>query len=200
MPALALEEFPLGDHPFSAEKTAANSAPDEAQLMQSYDRGYQAGWDDALASDQNERTRIDAEFARNLEELSVTFAEAQRQVCLSLESLVLALLEQVLPEVYQDHFPALVERTILPILRECGHLTAELLCAPEDRPVIEDLLAGKGTPPFSLRVEPSFARHQLRIQVGHERHEINGARLLEEMRNEIENFYTEIAEQAKDVS
>jgi len=198
--ALALEDF-TRDLP-GEPRTEPAPAPvnEDALRMEGYDRGYQAGWDDAIRSAHDEQEHIDAELGRNLEELSFTFEEAQNQVCLSLEHLVRTLLDQVLPHLYTEHFPAILEETIVPIIEEAGDITAELICAPDDLDQVQRLTARHQDLPMTLRAEPSFARHQVRLQLGYERHDINGDQLLSDMRTAVDSFFSQLQDQTKNVS
>jgi len=189
MRALKLEEF-LENPQMPAGGQHATQAADPLGEG-GYDRGYQAGWDDAIRSVEDTQTHIDAELGRNLEALSFTFHEAQRQVCLSLEGLVSALLTQVLPPLYHEHVPHLIERVLLPAVEQAGHVTAELTCAPQDLEQVNELIARHGHLPISVRPEPSLARHQLRLELGNTCHELDADQLLSDLRTAMETLFSD---------
>ncbi|WP_425092259.1 hypothetical protein [Tropicimonas sp. S265A] len=199
MAALALEEFGLPASADSPRNPETKIDPAKAR-MEGYESGYQAGWDDAVKSATDENTRIDAELARNLEELSFTFFEAQRHVSLSLETLVMTMAEKVLPALYREHFGALIKETLAPLIEDSGNLTVELLCAPSDLAQITDILQPHNELPLSIRAEPSFAQHQVRFHLGHEVHDIDGDALLTEIRTALETHFTQLQEVHANVS
>jgi hypothetical protein len=51
-------------------------AVEEAKVA-SFEQGYKAGWDDAVAAQSEDQTRIRADLARNLQSLSFTYQEAR---------------------------------------------------------------------------------------------------------------------------
>ena len=152
MNVLSLEDFldtpqsrlqaPTGD-------AAATNGDLESSRLAGYESGYQAGWDDALKSSEMEHTHISAEFARNLEELSFTFLEARRQVCLSLKPLVETLVRQVVPELMQANYKDLIEELLLPIVEVQGQATVDLICAPGSRSLRSRGIRARSTTAYS---------------------------------------------------
>lgn len=194
MNVLSLEDFlaPADSAPRQAMPEATSNADLEAARLAGYDAGYQAGWDDALKSSEMEHTHIQAEFARNLEELSFTFFEARRQVCFSLKPLVAALINHITPELLKSHFTQLLEETLLPLIEEQSEATVDLVCSPEDEPLLKDMLAQQERLPVALRAEPSFSQGQVRFVLGHETHDINATALLQEIKAGAARFFEEL--------
>lgn len=197
MNVLSLEDFFAAPETTSAEATSGTvpSAELEAARLAGYDAGYQAGWDDALKSSEMEHTHIQAEFARNLEELSFTFFEARRQVCFSLKPLVAALVNHVAPELMRAHFTQLLEQTLLPQIEEQSQTTVDLVCAPEDEALLKELLAQQDRLPVALRTEPTFSQGQVRFALGHETHEVDAAALLENIQRCTTAFFEDLQEE-----
>jgi len=167
MPVLALEEFASAVVPEPAarsdapESTAANTA-----AAAGFEQGYQAGWDDAVAAQSRDQTRIGADFARSLQELSFTFHEARAQVTRTIEPLLRQMVETILPGIAADALGALISSELQPVVDACGDARIELVIAPADRPAMENHLAGIETFAIRLAEEPSLASGQAYLRVG----------------------------------
>lgn len=198
MNVLRLEDFLDAEEPTALNpEDAAPSADLEASRLAGYEAGYQAGWDDALQSSEMENTHIRAEFARNLEELSFSFFEARKQVCLSLKPLVTALVDRIVPDLMRAHYKSLLEEVLLPLVEEQSQPNVDLVCAIEDEAVLKELLADQSRLPVVLRTEPSFSQGQVRFVLGHEVHDIDSEALLQQITKASDRFFEElIAEQA----
>ncbi|WP_424974924.1 hypothetical protein [Dinoroseobacter sp. S124A] len=195
MNVLSLEDFldtPQSTHHTAAASQAAQNGDLESSRLAGYESGYQAGWDDALKSSEMEHTHISAEFARNLEELSFTFLEARRQVCLSLKPLVETLVRQVVPELMQSNYKELLEELLLPIVEAQSQATVDLICAPEDEDMMKRLLAGQDRLPVVLRTESSFSQGQVRFCLGHEIHDVDASGLLTQIKDAASAFYANL--------
>ncbi len=176
------------------------TADPELQRVSGYEKGYQAGWDDAVQSSRDCEERLDEELGRNLEELSFSFFEAQRHVCLSLEALIRTLTEKVLPMLLRETFGQMVTELIEPLIEETANLTVELVCAQSDLEIVRSTVADHKELPFTVRVEPSFAKHQVRLQLGHEVREIDGEQLLSDLRTAIDSHLSQLQEPVAHVS
>lgn len=195
MNVLSLEDFldtPQSRLQAPSGEASATSGDLESSRLAGYESGYQAGWDDALKSSEMEHTHISAEFARNLEELSFTFLEARRQVCLSLKPLVETLVRQVVPELMQANYKDLIEELLLPIVEVQGQATVDLICAPEDEDMMKRLLANQDRLPVMLRTESSFSQGQVRFHLGHEIHDVDASGLLAQIKDAAEQFYAQL--------
>ena len=74
----------------------AGAGAEDARLA-SFEDGYKAGWDDAIAAQDKETARIRADFARSLEDLGFTYTEAHRHVLNAIEPLLRDMVCKVMP-------------------------------------------------------------------------------------------------------
>lgn len=200
MGALSLENFEDVISGSAAAEAQQDAADPEIVRIGGFEKGYQAGWDDALQSEETASQRLDEELGRNLEELSFSFFEAQRHVSLSLEPLVRTMVEKVLPELLKDHFGLIVSEMVEPLVAETANLNAELVCAPSDLDTIGAALAKHTALPLTITAEPSFARHQVRLQLGHEVHEMDGDKLVADIRASVDAYFSQLQDTAAHAS
>ncbi len=81
--------------------TTQVSAIEESKLA-SYEQGYKAGWDDAAAALAEDQTRIRADLARNLQQLSFTYQEARSHILKAVEPLLEEMVGRLLPDMARE--------------------------------------------------------------------------------------------------
>lgn len=146
----------------------------EEQKLESFETGYTAGWEDAAKAQADDATRISADFARNLQELSFTYQEAHAQVLDALTPLLEGMVETVLPDLARRTLaPRLVDMVQEKARTLAGSTRFEIVVAPVCRAALEPLLEGVVSPPVSLREEPSLGEGQAYIAAGDTETEID---------------------------
>ncbi|MDE9449706.1 flagellar biosynthesis protein [Aliiroseovarius sp. Z3] len=138
---VALEDFEQSDLSVSSSGTRS---VDEAELetirLTAYESGYRAGWDDALNEVDDNKDRIEAEFARNLEDLGFTFHEARSHVLGSLEPLLRTIVDTLLPEVMRDALGQVINDEIMPLAEQAADTPIEVRVSTGSRQVLDHLM------------------------------------------------------------
>lgn len=142
---------------------SAGPAPDGGQ---SFEKGYQAGWEDAATAAAQEQESFSAEFSHNLQDIGFTFHEARSHVVGSMESLLNALVETLLPEVLEKSIGARILEEIIPLAEEAANRPIQIVVSPENRKLVEPLLATKSSCPLELVEEPSLGSGQVFLRSG----------------------------------
>ena len=162
---LRLEEFAT-DAPSGFGGTGAGAADSDTQRMASYEQGYQAGYDDAARTASEDQTRISAELSLNLQNLGFTFHEARSHVIQSLEPLLLALVEKLLPELVAKTIGQRILEEIAPLAEMAADTPIQVVIAPSCRAAIEPLLTAASAYPLELINEPSLGVGQVFLRSG----------------------------------
>ena len=115
MPPLRLEIFEIKKETTNSTVVTDLNALEEARLA-SYEQGYTAGWEDAVAAQKDERSQMATELAHNLQLLNFTYHEARSHLLKGIEPLLLALVTQVLPETVRAGIGLIVKKILLPWL------------------------------------------------------------------------------------
>ncbi len=164
-----LEEFALPDPAGAAPDPFAGLVPEaerEAARLEGYDRGYRSGWDDAVAATVEDRSRIGAEFARNLQDLGFTYHEARAHVMRGVEPLLEEILATFLPRSMQG----VLARTLLDELETLAAASADapirLLVSPADAPTLRFMLDASVSVPFQVVEEAALAEGQVYLALG----------------------------------
>jgi hypothetical protein len=138
----------------------------EAARLEGHDRGYRSGWDDAIAAADKDRTRVGAELARNLQDLSFSYHEARAHVLRGIEPLLEEILGAFLPASMREA----LGRTILDELTE--HATAaadapvQVMVSPGDAAHLQSFLAAGTTLPLDLVEEKTLPEGQVYLRLG----------------------------------
>lgn len=166
MSALRLEIFdtaPAADG--SMQPLVEATAVEEAKVA-SFEQGYSAGWDDAVAAQQDDQGRIRADLARNLQTLSFTFQDARSHVLQSIKPLILEMVNRLLPEVARESLAPTVLEAVMPMAEELADTPVTLVLNPAVRGQIEDLLTQATGLPMVIEDEPTMPDGQVYIRFG----------------------------------
>ena len=166
MPAPRLEVFdtaPASDG--TLQPLVEATAVAEAKIA-SFEQGYSAGWDDAVAAQQGDQTRIRADLARNLQSLSFTFQDARSHVLQAIRPLILEMVNRLLPEVARETLAPTVLDAVMPLADTLADAPLTLVLNPAVRGQVEDLLAQATGLPMVIDEEPTMPEGQVYIRFG----------------------------------
>ena len=159
---LKLENFELAEVTGASSGMQSRTAAElEALQLASYETGYSAGWDDALRGADEDRDRIEAAFARNIEDLGFTFHEARSHVLGSLEPLLKTLVETLLPEVLQDTLVHIVNEEIMPMAANAADTPIELRVSRNSRGVLDQLMDRVNASPLEIHEDETLPDGQV---------------------------------------
>jgi flagellar biosynthesis/type III secretory pathway protein FliH len=166
MPTLRLEVFdtaPATDG--TLQPLVEPTAVEEAKVA-SFEQGYSAGWDDAVAAQHDDQGRIRADLARNLQSLAFTFQDARSHVLQSIKPLILEMVNRLLPEVARESLAPTVLEAVMPIAETLADAPLTLVVNPAVRGQIEDLLTQATGLPMVIEEEPTMPDGQVYIRFG----------------------------------
>lgn len=163
--ALRLELFE-SDQPTGPTTVVTDIATIEQAKLTAYEQGYAAGWDDGVAAQAEDQTRLRADLARSLQGLAFTYQEARAHVLRSLEPLIEAMLSRLLPAVAQSALAPMVLETLRPLAAELAEAPVVLYVHPAVRPAITALLSDNEALPVALVDEPMLGEGQAVLRLG----------------------------------
>jgi flagellar assembly protein FliH len=166
MPALRLEVF---DTVTSVDGTSQPlveaSALDEAKVA-SFEQGYSAGWEDAVAAQADDQSKIRADLARNLQSLAFTFQDARSHVLQAIRPLILEMTNRLLPEIAREALGPTVLQALTPLADEMSDTPLTLVLNPAARDRVETLITQATGLPLQIEEEPTLAEGQVYIRLG----------------------------------
>lgn len=196
---LRLESFDFATAPEPGLAASAGPPPEvlaEDERLAAYERGYAAGWEDAVAARDSDALRLREDLAQNLRDLAFTFQEARAHVLRSLEPLLRAMVDRVLPETARAGFGAVVAAEAMAAARSAAAAPVEILVAPESIAAVETALGEDPALPLRLVADPMLAEGQARFRMGAEETALDQAALLAAIRGLVDDFLTQPHERA----
>lgn len=166
MSALRLEVFDTAPSADGSMQPLVEATAVEEAKVASFEQGYSAGWDDAVAAQQGDQGRIRADLARNLQSLSFTFQDARSHVLQAIKPLILEMINRLLPEVARESLAPTVLEAVMPMAEELADAPLTLVLNPAVRGQIEDLLHQATGLPLLIDEEPTMPDGQVYIRFG----------------------------------
>lgn len=142
-----LEDFAVAPAPGNLTGTAR----EDTELLESFEQGYKAGWEDAIRAKSEEHNHISAELARNLQDLSFTYHEAHAAILADIAPVVEQAIMAVLPEIARESFGKNVAAEIARLVSEGVTTDVILRVCAKDLDAVEAALVDP--PPFPTRIE-----------------------------------------------
>ena len=161
----------------------------EAFRTEAYEQGYQAGWDDAVNAQSQDKTRIGAEFARNLQDLGFTFHEAKSHVIKTLEPLLTEMVTKVLPTLVSETLGQTIIEELIPFAEEASDAVVQIVVAQGCKSSIEAIIDTSLTIPLEIIEEPSLADGQVFLRMGELEKKIDMDSAIERIGEAINSIY-----------
>ncbi|WP_291728131.1 ABC transporter ATP-binding protein [Leisingera sp. F5] len=160
----------------------------EEQRLASFENGYSAGWDDAVTAKDQESSRISAELANSLEDLSFTYHEAQSQLLDSLDPMFKVLTSAVLPDAMAASFGHHIVDQLAEMAKGQTGQPMQIVVAPGEAAPVRSLLPDNFSVPVTVQEDSVLSPGQAYLRIGSTECEINCDALLESIQDSIEAF------------
>lgn len=102
----------------------------ETERLESFEKGYRAGWDDAIKAKTDEGTQQADAVVQALQDLSFTYHEVHAQLLSNLSPLLDEILQKILPSLARETLGAHVVDQLSQIARDIGTVQIEIAVAP----------------------------------------------------------------------
>lgn len=102
----------------------------ENERLEAFDKGYRAGWDDAIKAKSEEGNAVSDGILRALQNMSFTYHEVHAQVFSNLGPLFDEILQKTLPRVALDSLGAHIADQLAALACDVGTVQIEIAVAP----------------------------------------------------------------------
>jgi flagellar assembly protein FliH len=186
--ALRLENFTPAGAELAAEPPlpTAPEAPDAA--LAAFDEGYRNGWEDCARAEAEAHRKIGADLAAALQDVVLTYAEAQQDVLTALGPLFEDIAGQLLPRLAAEAVAPAVIAELRAAAAEATAGRPVLIAAPAALASLERLIEADGALDVDLRAEPAFAAGQVSIRHAGQRRDIDLGDAAARMADAIRSF------------
>ncbi|MGJ8626855.1 MAG: hypothetical protein ACSHXB_07850 [Sulfitobacter sp.] len=184
----------------STDEQPESLNPDNVEdaKLQSFEDGYQAGWEDAVKAHEVAKDRIAADFAQNLQDMSFTFHEAFTKLGQAMKPLLTQIVTKVLPEVTNKIIVAQVLAQITDLMADQSENAIQIAVSPKNLDALTELLSEITNIPFELKGEPALGEGQVYLRVNTDEREINLDALLMGFSNALDAFFQQIEQEPND--
>lgn len=181
----------------SFESSAATSEPVvaisedrlEEQKLTAFESGYNAGWDDAIKSKEDDANRITHDLEKNLQQISFSYHEAHTMILNSLKPFLQEVVGKILPEIALSNFSSYLMLQFEKAAAGAMAHEAEIIVCPDNIEPLSRILEHEKFRNVSLKADPMLGEGQayLRYQQSELQVDLDG--VLAEIRGSIEGFF-----------
>jgi len=187
MSIFQLEEF--STHIVSNDPKLATNTSLEEHRLEAFEQGYKAGWDDAAAAQSEEQSRVAADFARNLQDLSFTYHQARGQILGSLEPLLKEMVSKVLPKLASNNLSQTIVDEVLAVAQTQTEAGIQIVISPNNRSALERLLESQDSLDITIIDEPSMAEGLAYIRFAQTEKQIDMESVLSGFSQSVDGFF-----------
>lgn len=161
----------------------------EEARLKSYELGYAAGWEDAVAAAKEEEGRFAVELANNLQHLSFTYQQARRHLLTSIRPVLQELATRLLPELSREALAPVVLDTLMPLIDDAADQPIGLKLNPLARPAVERLLSQAAGLPLLIEEEPTLGEGQVYLRLGEAEYRVDLDQATAEIIKAVHDFF-----------
>jgi flagellar assembly protein FliH len=167
----------------------------EEQKLQSFEAGYQAGWEDATKAQSDQHARISAELEQSLQEISFTYHEAVAKLTSSFQPVLTEIIEKVLPEISRQSLTLHLSEQVNKLIAETIDRPIEITVSEENEERIRSLIEDKIKEPFKIVLDEDIGANQIFVKLGQQERQIDIQGIIDQIKAATDAFFHEVAEQ-----
>jgi len=168
--------------------TSTDEALDDARL-DSFEAGYQAGWDDAVKAQGDTDAKLTEEFVQSIQDMSFTYHEAYRKLSVGMKPVMAAIVTTLLPKVAEQAVGLQIMDQLTELMANESNTLLEIAVAPEKRQLVEQLLSNQVAVPFTVTEETALSSGQIYLRAADAEREINLDAVFEGISTAIDAFF-----------
>lgn len=169
----------------------------EEERAVSFEKGYSAGWDDAVTAKDKESAHISATLTSSLEDLNFTYKEAQSQLIESLDPMFKVLTSAVLPDAMAATFGHHIVDQMTDMARTHTDEPMTIFVSPGEGSAVRSLLPDSFATPVQVQEDEGLSPGQAYLRTGTSEREINSSGLVESIQDSIDAFTYHIREESQ---
>ncbi|OCX66155.1 hypothetical protein BFP70_06225 [Thioclava sp. SK-1] len=161
---MKLESFDSPAH--TPQRVNLGVAELEEVKLTAFEKGYSAGWEDAVAAQNAETARLHADLGQNLQAMSFTFQEARQHVLEAMKPLLVDMCAKVMPEIARASLPQMILEKITPIAEKLGDTPITVVVSPVSLAQVQETLTGQVALPLRFEAEDTLSEGQVYLRFG----------------------------------
>ena len=161
----------------------------EEQRLESFENGYQAGWEDAVKAQSEDSRKVSADLAQSLTDLSFSYHEARSALTESLAPLLRQMVQSVLPRLARQSLPERVAEEVEAVMAGQGDHSVVIRAAPSEATAIEEALPSEGAMRVTVEPDEAMTEGQVHMKLGATEREIDLPAVLEGLERSVSDFF-----------
>jgi len=171
----------------------------EDQKLESFEKGYQAGWDDAVKAQAEAKTHVSSELATSLQDASFEFHEVRSVLSTAVRDIMDEVLKTIMPTIAQASLGAHIREQVMSMTRDALDRSIDIVISPDAEDVVQTLIDRDVEQPFRFVTDPLLSPTQVLLRVGAEEREINLHETLDEVSKTVQSYFETEQTERKDV-
>ena len=174
----------------------------EEQKLNSFEAGYQAGWDDSTAANRDAGHQVSADFAQNMADLSLTHQKAYDALFADVRPLLTQIVDTILPAVARETLTPRIVELIEAEVSRAPMRRVVISAAPNACALLSPMIENSNT---GLDVETledaTLSSGQVRLTFDDQREqELDTAALVEGIQTAVRSFFQAKTKTSPDVN
>ncbi len=161
----------------------------EGAKLDSFEAGYQDGWDDAIKAQGQTDAKLTEDFVQTIQDMSFTYQEAYVKLSEGMRPILISLVTKLLPKIAEQSIGPQINQQLAELMDQEGRNIIEIAVAPEKQALIEKLVSENTSAPFTVTSEQALSSGQIYLRVNDREREINLDAVLEGATSAIEAFF-----------
>lgn len=161
----------------------------EEERVEAFETGYKAGWQDAVKAANEDADRVSSDFAGNLQDISFTLAEAQRDLLAALRPLMTNMVNSVLPQLARKTLGDRVLETLDAMAHTAVTGPVRLITAPGNAEALQSLVEDRELQNVIIEIESSLGDGQVHVRAAGGEQEIDLDAVLKQIEVAVTGFF-----------
>lgn len=157
--------------------------------LEAFEKGYQAGWDDAVEAQVASHTRISSDFEKNLIETCMTAEEIRKDLVAELEPLFGDIMNVLLPETARAALGAHVAAELAKLADQKLDHILEVTTSSQNLSTLESLIDQQVERPFAMIADDALSEGQVFLRIGNIERLIDLSCIVDEVREAMKSFF-----------
>ena len=161
----------------------------EEQKLDAFEKGYQAGWEDAVKAQNDTLTHVSSGLAASLQAASFEYHELRASLSSSVQSIMSQVVETILPTIAHASLGAHIREQIAAVSKDALDRPIEIAVSAESEDAVLAALSEGVPEPFELVIDPLMSSTQVILRVGPNETEINLDRVVADIGAAITTYF-----------
>lgn len=182
-----LEDFSVAETTEPSTIILSEEELEDARLA-AFEKGYSAGWEDALRAQEDAHRHVGEGLARAISDAEFTYHEALQQMTRALEPVFTAILDQLVPAAVHHGLAPRLLQALDQATREAAGRPLIVAVPVGAAPVLEPLLPSNPSLDVELREDPDLSEGQARLHLDEGGCEIDLTALAQDLRDAVQAY------------